>query len=63
MNESLLVTLLGLIIGSIAFSGSMIAYGKLSGKVGNISAGFMKYVNIVLLIGITALTVYIWRTT
>ena len=58
-NESLLVTLLGLIIGSIAFSGSMIAYGKLSGKVGNISAGFMKYVNIVLLIGITALTVYI----
>ena len=43
-NESTLVTLLGLVIGSIAFSGSMIAYGKLDGKVGDIFAGFMKYV-------------------
>jgi NAD(P) transhydrogenase subunit beta len=33
---SVLVTLLGLIIGSVAFSGSMIAYGKLDGKVGDI---------------------------
>ena len=32
-NESALVTLLGLVIGSIAFSGSMIAYGKLNGNV------------------------------
>jgi len=58
-NESLLVTLLGLIIGSIAFSGSMIAYGKLSGKVGNLAAGFMKYVNFILIAGITALTIYV----
>lgn len=58
-NESLLVTLLGLIIGSIAFSGSLIAYGKLSGKIGNMSAGFMKYVNIILLVGTVAITVYI----
>ena len=58
-NESLLVTLLGLIIGSIAFSGSMIAYGKLSGKVGNMAAGYMKYVNFILMAGITALTVYV----
>ncbi|MCB2221125.1 MAG: NAD(P)(+) transhydrogenase (Re/Si-specific) subunit beta [Bacteroidetes bacterium] len=58
-NESLLVTLLGLIIGSIAFSGSLIAYGKLSGKVGGLSAGFMKYVNILLLMGVIVLTVYI----
>ncbi len=58
-NESLLVTLLGLIIGSIAFSGSLIAYGKLSGKVGNLKAGIMKFVNIVLLLGLVALTVYI----
>lgn len=47
---SVLVTLLGLIIGAIAFSGSMIAYGKLDGKVGDIRSGAMKYVNIFLLI-------------
>lgn len=58
-NESLLVTLLGLIIGAIAFSGSMIAYGKLSGKVGNINAGFMKYINFILLAGIIFLTVFV----
>jgi len=58
-NESFLVTLLGLIIGSVAFSGSMIAYGKLSGKVGSLNAGIMKYVNYILLAGIIVLTVYI----
>lgn len=58
-NESLLVTLLGLIIGSVAFSGSMIAYGKLSGKLGNLSSGIMKYVNIILLIALIGLTVYV----
>jgi len=58
-NESLLVTLLGLTIGSIAFSGSMIAYGKLNGKIGNMAAGFMKYVNLLLLAGIIVLSVYI----
>ncbi|MGD9931781.1 MAG: NAD(P)(+) transhydrogenase (Re/Si-specific) subunit beta [Mangrovibacterium sp.] len=47
---SLLVTLLGLIIGAVAFSGSMIAYGKLDGKVGDIRSGLMKYVNILLMI-------------
>ncbi len=46
---SILVTVLGLIIGAVAFSGSMIAYGKLDGKVGDIRAGFMKYVNLLLM--------------
>ncbi len=58
-NESLLVTLLGLIVGSIAFSGSMIAYGKLDGKIGNIAAGYMKYVNFVILAGLVFLTIYV----
>ncbi len=58
-NESLLVTLLGLIVGSVAFSGSMIAYGKLDGKIGNIGDGFMKYLNFIILVGIIALTIYI----
>jgi H+-translocating NAD(P) transhydrogenase subunit beta len=53
-----LVTLLGLVIGSIAFSGSMIAYGKLDGKIKDIRAGIMKYVNIALLILVLAIFVY-----
>ncbi len=58
-NESTLVTLLGLVIGSIAFSGSMIAYGKLDGKVGDIFAGFMKYMNLFILLVVTLMVVYI----
>lgn len=58
-NTSPLVTLLGLVIGSVAFSGSMIAYGKLDGKVGDIFAGFMKYLNLLLLAGVVFLTAYI----
>lgn len=58
-DQALLVTLLGLVIGSIAFSGSMIAYGKLDGKVGDIFAGYMKYVNILFLIGVIFLIVFI----
>lgn len=56
---SLLVTILGLIVGAIAFSGSMIAYGKLDGKVGDIFAGYMKYINIILLIATLALGAYL----
>ncbi|MFP4058976.1 MAG: NAD(P)(+) transhydrogenase (Re/Si-specific) subunit beta [Bacteroidales bacterium] len=58
-NQSTLVTLLGLIIGSIAFSGSLIAYGKLDGKVGDIFAGFMTWVNIILLLVVLGIFVYI----
>lgn len=48
-NESTLVTLLGLVIGSIAFSGSMIAFGKLDGKVGDIFSPIMTYFNLFML--------------
>lgn len=58
-NESTLVTLLGLVIGSIAFSGSMIAYGKLDGKVGDIFLGFMKYLNLFLLALIVFLVAFV----
>jgi NAD(P) transhydrogenase subunit beta len=58
-NKSTLVTLLGLVIGSIAFSGSMIAYGKLDGKVGDIFAGFIKYLNLFMLLVLTVLVAYI----
>lgn len=57
-NSSALITLLGLVIGTIAFSGSMIAYGKLDGKVGDIFAGWVKYVNMVLMLVVIGLIVY-----
>ncbi len=56
-NTSIFVTLLGLVIGSIAFSGSMIAYGKLDGKVGDIFSPIMKYINMVFLIVVIGLIV------
>ena len=57
-NESALVTLLGLVIGAIAFSGSMIAYGKLDGKVGDIFAKWTTYLNLFLLALIVVILVY-----
>lgn len=57
--QSILVTVLGLIIGGVAFSGSMIAYGKLDGKVGDIMKPFMTYLNLVLLIATFALGIFI----
>lgn len=55
----IIVTLAGLTIGSISFSGSLIAYGKLDGKIGDIRASFMRYVNILLLIIVVAIIVLI----
>lgn len=57
-NESALVTLLGLVIGTIAFSGSMIAYGKLDGKIGDIFAKWTTYLNMFLLVLLAAIMVY-----
>ncbi len=47
---SILVSVLGLLIGAVAFSGSVVAYGKLDDKIGDIRAGYMKYVNLALLL-------------
>ncbi len=55
---SVLVTLLGMIIGAVAFSGSMIAYGKLDGKVGDIRSGMMTYINMLLMIVTFGLAIY-----
>ncbi|WP_372947235.1 NAD(P)(+) transhydrogenase (Re/Si-specific) subunit beta [Mariniphaga sp.] len=47
---SIVVTVLGLIIGAVAFSGSMVAFGKLDGRVGDIMKPFMTYINLVLMV-------------
>ncbi len=54
-DSAVLVTLLGLVVGSIAFSGSMIAYGKLDGKVGDIFSKVMTYVNLLFMFVITVI--------
>ena len=54
-DQAVLVSLLGLVVGSIAFSGSMIAYGKLDGKVGDIFSKVMTYVNLMFMFVITVM--------
>jgi len=59
--EIFMVTLAGLVIGSISFTGSMIAYGKLDSKVGDIRSSLMKYVNIFLLVVLVGIASFmIW---
>jgi NAD(P) transhydrogenase subunit beta len=58
-NQSALVTLLGLVIGTVAFSGSMIAYGKLNGNIKDIFSKWMTYINLVILAGVLFLLFFI----
>ena len=58
-DQAVLVGLLGIIIGTVAFSGSMIAYGKLDGKVGDIFASYMTYVNLVFMAALVTITVLV----
>lgn len=62
-NSSTLVTLLGLVIGSIAFSGSMIAYGKLDGWVKDWMSPAMTYINLFMLALVTATVAYLMVAT
>lgn len=54
-----LAILLGLMIGSVSFAGSMVAFGKLDGKVGDIRAPFLRVVNLIFLIVLIGFIVYI----
>ncbi|RMG83254.1 MAG: NAD(P)(+) transhydrogenase (Re/Si-specific) subunit beta [Bacteroidetes bacterium] len=53
----LLTIFLGLAIGSVSFAGSMIAYGKLDGKIKDIYSGVFTIVNSLFLLAILALVV------
>lgn len=59
MNGHVLAILLGLVIGSVSFAGSMIAFGKLDGRIGDIRSPFMRYINIALMLFLLAFIVYI----
>jgi NAD(P) transhydrogenase subunit beta len=58
-NGQVLAILLGLVIGTVSFSGSMIAFGKLDGKIGDMRIRAMKYVNLTILIFLVAFIAYI----
>lgn len=49
-QTSLLIILLGLIIGSVSFSGSMIAWGKLNGRVKDFAFQGQHIINLVILV-------------
>lgn len=54
----LIVILLGLIIGSVSFSGSMIAYGKLEGKINDKALPGGQIINILLLLALFGLAIW-----
>lgn len=53
-----LIIFLGLMIGTVSFAGSMIAYGKLEGKIKDIGSKFQQYFNNVFVFAILALIIY-----
>ncbi|MFM2361323.1 MAG: hypothetical protein RLZZ316_225, partial [Bacteroidota bacterium] len=58
-GTTLLIIMLGLIIGSVSFAGSIIAWGKLNGKIKDFSFNGQHIFNIVLLLLIVLLAIYI----
>jgi len=58
MSGTVFTMLAGLVIGSVSFSGSMVAYGKLEGKIGDKSLPGSTYINIGLLVAVVVLMVY-----
>ncbi len=55
----LIIILLGLIIGSVSFAGSMIAWGKLNGRIGDFSFRGQHIFNIALLLLILSVAIYL----
>ncbi len=53
--------LLGMVIGSVSFAGSMVAFGKLAEKIGDLRVRSWRYVNILMLLVIIGLVVYIMQ--
>ncbi len=58
-NGHVLAILLGLVIGSVSWAGSMIAFGKLDGRIGDLRVKAMKYVNLTILAAIIGFVAFI----
>jgi H+-translocating NAD(P) transhydrogenase subunit beta len=59
LSGEVLDILLGLVIGSVSFAGSMIAFGKLNGNVGDLRVKWLRFVNIGILVVLIAFIAYI----
>jgi NAD(P) transhydrogenase subunit beta len=58
-NGHTLAILLGMVIGSVSWAGSMIAFGKLDGKIGDLRVKAVRYVNVGILLVLLAIIVFI----
>jgi NAD(P) transhydrogenase subunit beta len=58
-NGQVLAILLGLLIGTVSWAGSMIAFGKLDGWIGDMRIKAMKYVNLTILVFLIGLIIFI----
>ncbi len=58
-NGHVLAILLGLMIGTVSWAGSMIAFGKLDGRIGDMRIKAMKYVNLTILAVLIGFIVFI----
>jgi H+-translocating NAD(P) transhydrogenase subunit beta len=58
-NGHVLAILLGLMIGTVSWAGSMIAFGKLDGWIGDMRIKAMKYVNLSILAVLIGFIIYI----
>ena len=61
-NGHVLAILLGVFIGSVSFAGSMIAFGKLDGRIGDIRASWLRFLNMGLLVVLVVLIIFIMAT-
>jgi NAD(P) transhydrogenase subunit beta len=58
-NGHVLAILLGLLIGTVSWAGSMVAFGKLDGWIGDMRIKAMKYVNLTILAVLIGFIIYI----
>ena len=59
LNGEALAILLGLMIGGVSFAGSMIAFGKLDERIGDIKTPVLRFINLSFLIFLFAFVVFI----
>lgn len=58
-NGHVLAILLGLMIGTISFAGSMVAFGKLDGWIGDMRIKAMRYVNLTIMVILIGFIIFI----
>jgi H+-translocating NAD(P) transhydrogenase subunit beta len=63
LNGEAIAILLGLMIGGVSFAGSMIAFGKLDERIGDIKSPVLRYVNLLFLFLLVGIIIFILAST